>query len=176
MVVQTPPSSAPPMERGLLAPAPVQTPSPRHSMALPGTREGIRKLHRNKLPWSSPWLSASCCTLFHTSCCCCAAMGYGVISCSFVVGRRTLHSFLRWPPTRNANRGDSGELIHANRFAEKSLVSWRSSDSGESPQIWDSQFFVPRNAIRQKEVRVRNPEMIPVNRLICESIRTNWSI
>ena len=65
----------------------------------------------------------------------------------------------------------SCELIHANRFAEKSQFSKRLSDSRESPQICDSQFFVPQNAFRKQGVQFGNPEMIRTNRAIRANLR-----
>ena len=65
------------------------------------------------------------------------------------------------PAIRNANRGDSRESIHTNRFTENPLFSECASDSREWHQTCDSQVLAPRSAIRKKKgVLFGNPETV----------------
>ena len=69
------------------------------------------------------------------------------------------HRDLDGPAVRNANRGDSHESIRANRFAEKKPIYITSSESHESPQTCDSQFFSPPKRDSQEGGSVREPCM-----------------
>ena len=64
--------------------------------------------------------------------------------------------------------------IRANRFAEKNLFSQRASDSGESPQSFDSQFLPPpppEARFAKEEVEFGNPETIRENQAIRANLR-----
>ena len=63
------------------------------------------------------------------------------------------------PAICNANRGDSRESIR------------KKCDSSESPENCDSQFFVPRSAIRKKGIQFGNPETIRKNQAIRANLR-----
>ena len=92
---------------------------------------------------------------------------------SGAIGNGSLPRNLDGPPIRNANRGDSRELIRATRFADKKPYFhnvW--GDSRESPQTCDSHLFSPPKRDSQKRgVQFGNPETIRKNRAIRANLR-----